>query len=100
MATYLELFALKNDSNLQDRVQVAVIVAAETVRTDDNAPSNQAARLVWAAAAMQDPVGESRRMLWAVLAANKDATTDQILAADDATLQARVDAAVDLFAGS
>ena len=100
MATYLELFGLKNDSGLQDRVTVAVIVAAEGVRTDASPPANQAQRLAWAGTAMADPKAESVRMLWALLAANKDATTAAILAADDATLQSKVDAAVDLFAGS
>lgn len=100
MALYLELFALKNNSDLQDRMTVAVVVAAEAIRVDSSPPTNQAQRLVWAANAMAGPVAEGKRMLWALLAANKDATTSAILAADDATLQAKVDAAVDLFAGS
>lgn len=100
MALYLDLYALKNDSFLQDRVAMAVVIAADTIRTDGSPPANQAQRLVWAASAMGNPKGEAIRMLWALLAANKDASTATILSADDATLQSQVDAAVDLFAGS
>lgn len=100
MALYLDLHRLKNNSDLQDRLTVAVVVAAETIRTDVSSPTNQAQRLIWAAAAMANPKAESVRMLWALLAVNKDATVAAILAADDTTLQDKVDAAVDLFAGS
>lgn len=99
MAAYVDLFALKNNSVLQDRILVAVAVAAEMIRTDESPPANEDQRLAWAGQAMLDPKAEAQRMLWAVLAANKDATTAQILDADDATLQSKVDDAVDLFAG-
>lgn len=100
MATYLQLFNFQNDSNLQDKIVVAVVVAAETIRTDGSPPSNQAAKLEWARLAMANPKTEALRMLWAVLAVNKDATSEQINNATDAAIQAQVDAAVDLFAGS
>lgn len=100
MATYLELHALKNDSDLQDKVAVAVVIAADAIRASGTPPANQAQRLVWAAAAMADPREEARRMLWALLAANKSATAGSISSATDATIQAAVDSAVDLFAGT
>jgi hypothetical protein len=100
MATYLELFNLRNDSDLQDKVVVAVVIAAEAIRVDGSPPANQAQRLVWAGTAMENPKAEAERMLWAVLAANKDATVATIQAATDAAIQTQVDAAVDLFAGS
>lgn len=98
MATYLELFGLKYDSDLQDRTAAAVMIAAETIRSDEAPPANQAARLAWAARVMANPKAEAERMLWAVLAVNKDATVAQITGASDAALQTQVDAAVDLFA--
>ena len=100
MATYMELFSAQNSSDLQTKVAVAVLVAAEGIRADPESPTNQAQRLSWAKTAMADPVAEARRMLWAVLAVNKDATLTQILGATDAAIQTQVDAAVDLFAGS
>ena len=100
MATYMELFGAKDDSDLQDKVAVAVVVAAESVRMADPPPTNQAQRMNWAKGAMADPKSEARRMLWAVLAVNKDAILTQILGASDEAIQTQVDAAVDLFAGS
>jgi hypothetical protein len=98
MATYLELHAHANDSNLQDRTRVAVVVAADNIRSDVAPPANQTARLLWASNVMANPVQEARRMIWAVLAANKAASIAQIDAVTDEQLQTAVDAAVDLFA--
>ncbi len=100
MATYMELFKAQNDSDLQDKVAVAVVVAAEAIRTDASPPTNQAQRLQWAKDAMADPKVEAGRMMWAILATNKDAALSQILGASDTAIQTQVDAAVDLFAGS
>jgi len=94
----MELHGLATDSDLQDKVAVAVIVAAQAIQTE-TPPANHAQRLTWAAAALNDPRREAIRMLWAVLAANKGTSRAQILAATDSVLQAAVDAAVDLFAG-
>jgi len=99
MATYKELYSLKNDSDFQDKIAVAVVVAARTISEDSSPPANQPARLIWAEKAMTNPKSVSGPMLWAVLAANKDATTEQILGATDAAIQTNVDAAVNLFAG-
>jgi len=99
MAAYKEIYALKNDSGFQDKIAVAVVIAAHTISTDETPPANQAARLVWATEAMINPKSVAVPMLWAVLAANVAATTEQILTATDASIQLNVDAAVDLFAG-
>ena len=98
MATYLELFGLNSDSDLQDRTVVASIVAAEAVRADATPPANQAAREAWAALVFANPKTEATRMLWALLAANKDSTVAAITGASDAVLQSAVDGAIDLFA--
>jgi hypothetical protein len=98
MATYLELKTLSNDSDLNDRIQVAAVVAAETVRSDGTPPANQAARLAWSAKVMQNPIVEAKRMIWAILAQNKDSSAAAIQASTDATLQTAVDNVVDLFA--
>ena len=98
MATYVELHDLKDNSDLQDQVRVAVVVAADGIRSDVAPPANQVARLAWASKVMTDPALEAKRMVWAVLAANKDATVGQITSASDASVQAAVDTAVDLFA--
>ena len=99
MAAYEEIHALfTGESALRNRVQVAVIVAAEAIRSEDGATENHANRLIWAASAFENPTGMANRLLMAVLAANKDATVEQITGASDAAVQSNVNAAIDLFA--
>lgn len=99
MATYSELFGLQSSGDLRNRVAVAVIVAADAIRTE-TPPTNSTQRLAWAEQAFLNPVGKSEQVLWAVLAANKDATVANIESASDAALQTNVDAVVDVLAGS
>ena len=98
MATYEELYGLRNDSGLRNRVVVACIISAEGIMSEDGGTPNHANRLIWAAAVFASPTQEAERMYWAVLAANKDATIAQIQSATDAAIQTNVDAHVDLFA--
>lgn len=98
MATYEELFDLNANDTLNNRVVVACVIAAESIRSEDAGTTNHANRLLWAADVLQDPKGESRRMLWAVLAQNSSNSVAQITGATDAQLQTAVNEAVDLFA--
>lgn len=98
MATYVELFELRSDSTLRNRVAVAMIVAAETIRNEDGGTANHANRLLWAKAVFEGSLSQAADMLAAVVAANKDATVAAITTATDAAIQANVDAAVDIFA--
>lgn len=98
MATYQELHALATNDVLRTKIRVGCIVAAETIRTEAEDTPGHAARLAWARAVFANPAVESERMTWAVLAANRAATPEQITGATDATIQAKVDAAVALFA--
>lgn len=98
MATYAELYDLQNENEILHKVAVAAAVAAETIRTEDPATPNHANRLLWAGLAFADPIAVSGQFLWAVLAANKDATVTNILSATDVAIQANVDAVVDIFA--
>ena len=98
MATYLELFSLRTNSELVNKVTVACIVAAEFIRTEDTQTANHTERMIWAAKVFANPEAEARRVLWALLAANKAATASNILAATDAAIQTNVDAAIDVFA--
>lgn len=99
MATYEELFTLKSNDALRNKVSVACVVAADAIRSDPSPPGNQTNRLLWAAAVMANPQAEADRMLWAVLATNKDQEVASIQGASDSAIQTNVDAAVDLFAG-
>lgn len=98
MAQYIELRQLFNDSDLKNRLDVACIVAAETIRGEDVGTTNHTNRMLWAKATFSNVRSMSEKMLMALLAANKDLTTVQIQGALDSALQTKVDAAVDVFA--
>ena len=97
MATYAELLTASANAALRDKVKVAVVVAAATIRAEDPNTPDHGARLDWAKRAFANPDGEATRMLWALLAEFKDATPAQITGATDAAVQAAVNAAVALF---
>lgn len=98
MATYAELRPLFAADALKNLVEVACIVAAETIRGEPTDTPNHANRLLWAKAAFKRPGAIRDEMLMALLGANKDASVAAITSVSDTDLQARVDAAVDLFA--
>lgn len=98
MATYQELGQLFTDDALRNRVEVACIIAAETIRTEDAGVTNHVNRLIWAKRAFQAPKSIRDEMLRALLAANKDETVAGIQGVTDVALQALVDEAVNVFA--
>lgn len=98
MATYEELFGLRNNSDLKNRVTSAVIIAAETVMNELDTVPNHANRLIWAKGVFAGPSREADRMYMSVLAANKDASVAQITGASDTAIQTNVDDHIDLFA--
>lgn len=98
MATYLELFDLRVNSPLINRITSAIAVQAEVIRNENVNTANHVARVAWAKESFSDPEGMARRMIWAILAANAGATVAQITGAQDATILTKVADAVDVFA--
>lgn len=98
MATYEELYELKNYNPLKYKVTAAVVIAAEAIRTEVETTPSHANRVLWAQEAFSNPTTTANQMLWAVLAANKDVSEADIKNATDAAVQTQVDAAVDMFA--
>lgn len=98
MATYAELLSASTDQTLGDKIMVACVVSAETIRTESTATPNHTERLKWAQKVFFDPGGVRNQMVWAVLAQNRAFTSAQILAATDSATQTAVDAAVNVFA--
>jgi len=98
MATLLELNALFGNSELRNKIEVAVIIAAETIRIEDGGTTNHDNRMVWAKAAFSNPRSMRDPMLKALLAANAAETVQTITSVSDVSLQTLVDAAVDIFA--
>lgn len=103
MATYLELQALFSDSDLQDKIEAAVTIAAQTILDGDDSsdpPWDQTAgvhdlRVKWANSALQNTRGTALQILKYVLAANAANTVTQIQNATDAAIQANVNVAID-----
>ena len=98
MATYAELRTLFADNLLRNKVEVACIIAAETIRGEGDGVTNHNNRMLWAKAAFSSPRGASDRMLMALLAANNTADVAVITGASDSQIQEKVDAAVNVFA--
>jgi nucleoid-associated protein YgaU len=98
MATYAELLTAFEDAELRKKIRVAVVVAAEIVRTEASGGANSANRRKWAKEVFLNPTASIDAIVWAVLAANRTAPLAAILAASDATVQTAVNAAVDVFA--
>lgn len=98
MATYVELRNLFHHGDLRNKVEIACIIVAEEIRTEVDTIDNHANRVIWARQTFEDSRNQAAKMMMAILAANKDATTTQILAASDTAIQTQVGAAVNLFA--
>lgn len=95
MATLIELFAKRNDSDFRNRVAAACWRAAKGVFTEGDQTSNHTERLVWAKAVFADN-GDGPEIQRVFIAAN-------VLLQDEADpadvqIQASVDQIVDKFA--
>lgn len=99
MATLAELYGLWSNSGLRNRVEAAVVVTAEAVRTEDPQPANHALRMAWAKSAFENPQAAANACLKAMLAANAALPIATITTASDEAILANVLAVVDVFAG-
>jgi nicotinic acid phosphoribosyltransferase len=97
-SSYTELYGLWSNAEFRNRVAVACIVAADTIRTEPTTTANHANRMLWAKTAFMSPSDLATRMVMAVVAQNKAISAAQILAATDSTMQTAVLNAVDVFA--
>lgn len=99
MATYLEIYALRTDTDLLQRFSVAILVSCEIVRAEaTNVPFHQN-RVAWAQQAIKDPEPFASRALALLLAKNKDTTVAQIQAVSDAAIQTAVNGLINTLTG-
>lgn len=97
MATYAEIYDLRSSSDLRNKIAVAVAAKAQALI---DAASPSAAQIIWANAAIANPLSKADPLLNYLLAKNRAMTVGQITAVSDANIQTAVDAAVDkLIAG-
>lgn len=86
MATYAEIRQLFSDSTLSEKMEVAVIIAANNLL----AGSETAAQKAWAVSVFSNPHNEAKKAMMAVLATHNALTVNQIQTATDAVVQAAV----------
>ena len=98
MAAYEDLYSLWHESDLRNKVAIAVVVAAEIIHDEADTTPNHANRLIWAREALEGTVSKTDPMYRIILAENRDMTVAQILGASDTAIQNAVNGAVDLFA--
>jgi len=96
MATYSELHDLLKDSQLLDKIEVAVIIAAHSFV--GGGATNQIQLDKWAEQTFSNPRSMAKRLIPFVLAANKGVVVADIKNATDNAIQNNVSAAIDLFA--
>lgn len=92
MATYSELYDIRGDSSLRNKIRVAITKKAQTL-IDLASPTQ--AQLKWALVALSGPEAEAEKIFGYVLSANSSATVANIQNATDAAIQANVSSAVD-----
>jgi len=90
MATYEELRTLDDNDSLKNRIDVAVMIAANSLLEATPTIDEQK----WAAAVFASPRAESIKVWRAVLAKNSSATVAQIMNATDAALQTKANEVV------
>ncbi len=92
MATYSDLFNIISDSQLRNKVAVAVIKKAQTLLDGTTPTPNE---VVWASNAISNPNRQAEKILAYVLAANSGSTVTAIKSASDSAIQSNVNDAVD-----
>ncbi len=92
MASYIDLFDLRSNSVLINRIAVAVTIKAQTY-IDGATPTTD--ELVWASRVLVAPRPEAQKLLHYLVAVDNTATIAQITGASDSAIQTRVDAGAD-----
>lgn len=98
MATYAELYDLRSNSALLNRIVVATTIKAQLL-IDLATPT--ADQIAWASTAISNPEDKAGELFNYVLAKNSTLTVSQINAATDSAIQNQINAAVDaIIAGT
>jgi hypothetical protein len=97
MATLYEtIYNLHANSNLRNRVTVAIAKASQDIMGEAGTVTDHAKRIVWAREVCTDPEPEAARMMWGILGNATIRTKGET--ATDAEVQAAVDAIINVFA--
>jgi len=97
MASYIELFDLRSNEDLRNKVAVAIVIKAAGLLRGSSPTVSQ---VTWANEALITPMDKAKNLLNFLLADNNNLTVAQIVNATDSAIQTKVDIAVDaLIAG-
>ena len=91
MATYQELFDLRNDSSLLNKITTAIAIKCQAIIDDEAATAGQK---VWARESIQKPEILKTAIIWSVLIANKEVSVTNIKNATDSAYQNNVNNAI------
>jgi hypothetical protein len=94
MATYNELFDLRSDDDLRNKLSVAVLIRAQEYL---DLPVPSANQVQWASKALIDPIAQAEKLINYVLAVNKNLTVQQIESATDSAIQNNASKAIDVM---
>ena len=105
-ATHDQLKTLMGNQALKNKVEVSIVITVDKIlRVEDTAngfnQQNHPNRVIWARRIMNDPAGapkEAARFFPIMIAANRELSILQILAATDVGIQLSVEETVDFFA--
>ena len=98
MATYLELFTLRGNPELIQKITVALTVSADAISKELVSVDGHDRRVTWAREVLSNLEQEADKALRMLLAANKGISVAGITGASDSAIQANVDAIVDILA--
>ena len=104
MATYLELSDLFSNDTLKRKVKVAMMVAADLVRSEEDtvlagfSDTNHTNRLKLAKRWFRPDGAYVDIIIHSVLAANRTVAASSIIAASDSAVQTNVNSVMDIFA--
>lgn len=98
MASYSELYDVRSNTELLNRIVVAIVIKAQ-ILIDLATPT--AKQIGWASSVLANPKGKADELFNYVLAKNNTLTVAQINAASDSAIQNQINAAVDaIIAGT
>ena len=97
MATFTELFNLRNESVLLNKLPAPICIKCKAIIDDTGA---NAVQKDWARKGYENPESLKGLIIWPILIANKDKTVAQIRAATASSIQTNVNDTInDLISG-
>lgn len=92
---YNEVHLLAEEERFIGKIAAAIAELCDDIRLEAGSTPNHAARVTWAKSAIMSPKTEARKVVWLVIAMNRNLDTQVILSATDAAIKTAVTSAVE-----